>query len=808
MIPRAGDRVGPFLLLSELGKGGSAPVWLAHETYGNTVLRPAAVKLFRVDAATGNEGDAEARDAERRRIATEGRLLSAVEHPGIVRFYALVEDEKRGLVGLAMEVAQGTSLEERLVTDDALLDIAEVARIGEAVASALAAVHRAGLVHRDVKPANIVESGGAYKLVDFGLAGLTSNAGTPPVPLPETVPRGTKVSSLTLNGSSTNGAAQVAGTVGYVDPAMLGEGLSPGPASDLYGLGATLYELLTGRLPAATEGGLSGQILAGRAPAPPVATLREGVLPAFAELVDRLVLPSRRDRPTSAERVTSELGRIRRALLGAARALPPEDTGPFRGLLRFEASDRDVYFGRTAEVASTLELLRTRGFVTLVGPSGSGKSSLARAGIVPAIREGALGWPARWNALTVAPGRDPWTTVGEALRTWLGIDESGGTLGPPDLVAHLAERVDREGRGLLLVIDQLEELAMLVGREHAESRARTVELLSLLAERIIPGVRVLGTVRGDLLEVLLGTSGLARAVFRGSVPVSPLSELAWEEVSEEALSVYGYRFEDAALAAEITTELRTYASAMPLVQFALSQLWARRDRARKLITRDAWIALGGIRGALDRHGDATLAELVRVRPGAEREVREVLLALTTLQGTRATRTREELARTGDHDVVIAALVRARLLVEEGERLTLAHEALLGEWGKLRAFLAEARRERWLASDVEQAAERLRIEPDTATLLEGPRLAAALAVVSGGHVSLSPEALRLVSESQLAVRRARRKNLLIYATVSVTGLLLLTFAAFALVAARARERALGDRIEQLERRLQASPTSRP
>jgi eukaryotic-like serine/threonine-protein kinase len=821
-IPREGDRIGPFLLLSELGKGGSAPVWLAHEIYGTTVLRPVAVKLFSI-AETGEEGD-----AARRKIATEGRLLSSVEHPNIVRFYSLVEDERRGLVGLSMEVAHGTSLDDRLVESDEPPSFDEVLRIGETIASALAAVHRAGLVHQDVKPANIVESGGAYKLVDFGVAGGLATGSPPaadvsPLPLPDTVAKGSKASSLPRFSGGTTHLHGPVGTVGYVDPQILGAGASPAPASDLYGLGATLYELLTGVVPAASEAGLSGRVLDGRARAPLVRTRRPEVPVALAEAVDRLVSPRRGPaadaRPSSAERVAAELGRIRRELSGESRALPPESSGPFRGLLRFEATDRDVYFGRTAEIASTLELLRTKSFVTLIGPSGSGKSSLARAGIVPAIRDGALGFPSRWEAITVSPGRDPWRIFVDALRgesppAGEGLDRETS---PATLAEALAERVEREGVGLLLVVDQLEELAMLVGREHQESRRRAGELLALLAERVVPGVRVLGTVRGDLLEVLLGSSGLARAVFRGSVPISPLTELAWEEVLDESLSVYGYTIESARLAQEITEEVRAYASAMPLVQFALSRLWDRRDTTRKQITRTAWTALGGIRGALDRHADTTLARLVDGDPDAERDVRAVLLALTTLQGTRASRSRAELqlllgrptesvegqattAQAKRLQRLLDGLIEARLLVEEGERLSLAHEALLTEWGKLRGFLQEARRERLFASEVEQAAERHREQPEAALLLSGPRLEAALSVIASGRVPLSAEATLLVEESHAVVVRARRRRNLLGVALSLVAALSFLVAGLALWQAQRRERALEARISLLEHAL--------
>src|SRR6185436_11823596 len=132
--------------------------------------------------------------------------------------------------------------------------------------------------------------------------------------------------------------------------------------------------------------------------------------------VDALLDPESAKRPRSAEAVAWELERIRREIAGRSRPLPPEERGPFRGLGRFEEEDRDVYFGRSVEIAAGLEMIRARGLVALVGPSGSGKSSLARAGVLPAIVDGELGpWPRSWDAVVVTPGVDPWTAITRAL---------------------------------------------------------------------------------------------------------------------------------------------------------------------------------------------------------------------------------------------------------------------------------------------------------------------------------------------------------------------------------------------------------
>src|SRR5688572_8848508 len=162
--PEAARRLGPFVLVHQLGRGGFAPVWLAREVYGEVEIRRAAVKLFAFDP-----GDRGASEEGRPRIMEEARLLCRVEHPNIPRFYSVLSDDVSGVLGLVMEYVEGASLEKRLRVKKRL-SVYEALSIGAAIASALSAIHRAGLVHRDVKPANIIDAGGTYKLIDFGIA--------------------------------------------------------------------------------------------------------------------------------------------------------------------------------------------------------------------------------------------------------------------------------------------------------------------------------------------------------------------------------------------------------------------------------------------------------------------------------------------------------------------------------------------------------------------------------------------------------------------------------------------------------------
>ena len=772
-LPDFERKLGPFQLVQQLGRGGFAPVWLAREVYGDTVLRTAAVKLFVLgDGATrlGPAATPSGSGARGPGIVEEARLLCQVEHPNIVRFYSLPTDERRGVVGLAMEHVAGTSLDARLHAEKRL-SVEETLAAGVAVASALSAVHRAALVHRDVKPANIVDAGGIYKLIDFGIAAAETPARRVARERPERFvmddlpfdAAGSNLSQLVAEGAASGSAEVTSGTVGYIDPVCVVTGDRAVPASDLYSLGATLFECLSGTLPAVAAagagGGFRGEVLDGRAPAPRLRTVAPSVPPALAAVVDALLSPERDARPASAEWVALELDRVRRELAGRARALPPESVGPFRGLARFEAADRDVYFGRTAEVAAALELLRARGLVALIGPSGSGKSSLARAGVAPAVADGALGGAvATWDTVVVAPGADPRGALIAALAPLLDIEPATlASDAPEQVVQALTERAQTQRRGLLLLVDQLEELTTMAAPEHTDGREWACRLLAVLAERPLPGVRALVTVRRDLLDSLLALPRVGAAVVGGSLLVTSLTDAAWGEVLDQALDAYGYALEDASLRDELLAELHGTASAMPLVQFALSQLWNHRDAERKIIPRSAVRALGGVAGALELHAEGVVRSLSRARPAAEDVVRDVLLALTTPDGTRRTLAERELEKTVFSPFapqVLASLERARLVVREAQGLTLAHDALLVQWGRLRSWVAEGRDDRMLAEELEHDAARWKRSPESTAPWRRGRLAAAEAVAARGAVVLSRDALELVRAGRSAEGRVR------------------------------------------------------
>jgi serine/threonine protein kinase len=690
--PEEARRLGPYRCKDLLDKAGTAPVFKAVEEHAGLSLREVAVKVFDVgQQKTGDQGA----DARHARIMAEARALCRVQHPNVIRFHTLATDAKRGLMGLVMELADGISLDremEKLPRGDAKRATLAV-EVGISIASALAAAHEAGVVHCNVKPSNIMFTDGTHKLINFGIAASLRS--------------------------------------GDKEEARADSSKAPTASTDLTALGATLY-----------------QCIAGEAPGKPLAEAAPSAPGELAKLIDSLV--SGDDAPRSADAVRRALERIRSALAGRDRALPAEDRGPFPGLDRYDAADRDVFFGRSAEIAGVIELARTRGLVGIVGLSGSGKSSLTRAGVVPAIEEGALGgWPTKYRSVLVTPGTDLMAALDAALSKLL---DAPLAKEPEAIVQQLAADVDAKGEGLVILVDQLEEIVLKHDAKRDEARLAALDLLSRLADAPA-GLRAIAVVRRDLLDGVLAVDPhFSRALSRGIQLLGPLTGPAWEEVVDQSLEAYGYRFEDDALRKDVLADLRQRETAMTLVQFGLSRLWSARDAKKKIIPRSAFSAKDGMRGALEQHADEAIASLKVPRE----KIRDVILAMTTPEGTRAHVELDALVdRFGEaaKDVVFA-LTKARLVASEKDGFTFVHDSILREWGLVRGWIADARDDRLLLAHLERDAARWIESRDPAELWRKSRLAAAVDLWKRGIVSPSDAARQFVSKSASEEGKAR------------------------------------------------------
>ena len=257
---QVGQRLGPYRIEGLLGRGGMGIVFRARHDDGRTV----ALKVLRDELA--------ADDGYRQRLAHEARAAAEVDHPNLAP--VLEAGEVDGRLYLAVRYVDGRSLAERLAVGGPLA-VGELVRLAANVAAGLDALHRRGIVHRDVKPANILlAADGTAVLGDFGLA--KSRAWT----------------VLTKTG-------QVLGTPNYLAPEVI-RGQSATPLSDLYGLGCVLFECLAGASPFAGRGVLRvGRAHLEEEPGDPAAG-RDDVPPALAWTVRQALAKDPADRPPSA----------------------------------------------------------------------------------------------------------------------------------------------------------------------------------------------------------------------------------------------------------------------------------------------------------------------------------------------------------------------------------------------------------------------------------------------------------------------------------------------------------------------------
>lgn len=741
--------VDEFRIIRPLGRGAMGQVFIAHDTLLERVV---AIKFV-----AGMEPD----DDTRRRFLHEARAIARLQHPNVVSIYTVGEHEGRPY--LVSEYVQGTSLDltEKPLSRGVMLSIARD------LARGLAAAHRQGVLHRDLKPANaILAKDGQAKLLDFGLAKLLGTQGQSPIAraggpsvAPESISEG-PVHTLTATG-------MLLGTPLYLAPEIwAGEPASR--ASDLYSLGALLYELVAGQPPRTAATLREIKQLALRDDVIPLASVAPEVDPTLAAIIDRCLCREPEARYATVDDFCHALAQLEQPDLSLA--IPAGN--PYRGLHPFEAQHRALFFGRSSEIDALIERLRSEPLVLLAGDSGVGKSSLCYAGVLPRITEGALGERRAWSVLKMVPGRRPLSALGEALATSLQLPEESSTAllrdQPADLARLLRQRLGDQ-QGVLLFIDQMEELV-------TQSEAQEAELFSRAFSRLtarLPGFRVLGAVRGDFLTRLAALPGLEEDLVRATHLLRSLSSEAMRQAIVGPARLKGVRFESDALINELLDSSAD--GGLPLLQFALSELWDARDTARQMIPASGLRAIGGVTGALSRHADTVVESL---RPAQRDTARRILSRLVTADDTRSRRREDELLSDAPSERgTLDALVRGRLLVaregESGSEYEVAHEALIKAWPLLRSWLSTEGERRVALQRLEQAVRewhRLEHAKDTLWGEKQLREFAATAVVEG---TLGERERQFLADSRNAlVRRKRLTRLALYMAAGLAAALAL------------------------------------
>ena len=398
----------------------------------------------------------------------------------------------------------------------------------------------------------------------------------------------------------------------------------------------------------------------------------------------------------------------------------PEATArnPYKGLQAFGEADADDFFGRDSLVEKLREAVGSGGrLIALVGPSGSGKSSVVAAGLVPRLREGVIPGAESWVIASVTLGPDPMADVRAAISHASGAPATGD--GIPG---------SANGERVVLVIDQFEQLFT------AADEARRNQFLTALAEAVADAesqLLVLLTLRADFYDRPLQHPEFGAVFVPGVVHVLPMTARELEAAIVSPAEQVGVTVEPPLLA-ELVAETVASPGSLPLLQFALTELFDQRKGPN--VTLAGYAALGGLRGVLSRRAEAAFLAL---DADEQRIATQVFLRLVRLgRGTADSRRRltlSELTDLGTDAVglstVLTTFGRHRLLTFDHDPVTgqataeLAHEALLTEWERLAGWIdrhrAALRRRDALLSAVD---EWELSDRDVDYLLTGGRLA--------------------------------------------------------------------------------------
>jgi WD40 repeat protein/DNA-binding SARP family transcriptional activator len=440
-------------------------------------------------------------------------------------------------------------------------------------------------------------------------------------------------------------------------------------------------------------------------------------------------------RPPMAEFVSL----IMAGLAGADAGVREELPNPYKGLRAFDEADAADFFGRADLVDELLARLGCddmRGRLLLVvGGSGTGKSSVVRAGLLPRVRRGDVTGSEGWFVTSMLPSSAPFKELAESLRRIAVADA-------PDLADRLAEDggIDRVLRGLvpddgqlLLVVDQFEELFTLAG-DH-DQRAFLDGVMHAVSARD-SRLRIVATLRADFYDRPLAVHGFGTLVNDATVTIAAMSPADLEAAVVEPVERVGGTIERA-LVAELVSAVVDEPAALPSLQFALFEL-AERSPAKRL-TLSMYREVGGVDGAIASRAELLYSSLDDSERAAVRRMFERLVVVGAEgEPTRRRAARSELSSIVADSSVDAAIdtwAQARLLTLDRNPQTrvptveVAHEALLREWPRLRRWIEEDRDAIVLLGHLREAsASWVELGRDPGALYRGTRLQAALEVV--------------------------------------------------------------------------------
>jgi DNA-binding SARP family transcriptional activator/WD40 repeat protein len=434
---------------------------------------------------------------------------------------------------------------------------------------------------------------------------------------------------------------------------------------------------------------------------------------------------------------------------------------PFKGLAFFDRADAEYYCGRERVVSELVARLAESTLVGILGPSGIGKSSLLRAGVLAALRAGVLPGSAEWRQVLLRPGKHPSAELGRAV----------GDRGLREEVARLAP-----GNRIVIAVDQLEELFTVCERE--DERAEFLDQVGAVCHDAERRALVVCSLRADFYGRVGSYPRFAELLSRSHVLLGPMGPDELARAIEQPASRAGLEVERALIAA-LVSEVSGERGGLPLLSTTLLELWWASDGHTLRLER--YRATGGVRGAVARLAEDAYRHLGRPE---QLVARGVMLRLVSGDDETLVRRRipfADLDRVDGAAPVVAALIEARLLTVSDGEVELSHEALVREWPRYREWLVEDRIGRRLHSHLSTAAREWEArDRDPGELYRGARLAGAVEWRASHRDQLNSLELDFIASSQRRAGRQARRLRLVLAGVVLLLLLSLLAGGIALI----------------------------
>lgn len=372
-------------------------------------------------------------------------------------------------------------------------------------------------------------------------------------------------------------------------------------------------------------------------------------------------------------------------------------TSPYKGLKKFDSSEWDAkrFWGREQLIEDLHKDLSASNMLLLLGASGSGKSSVVSAGLIPKLAEE---WGANLVTLTLTPDENPFESLYASLLRSSVVKQADAKIAQqaePDTLTRIINQKSKDSFWLIF-LDQFEELFTLSSeQERNQFIAGLIYLHNALDCAKQRSVKVIMTMRADFSDRLSPYAEFSN-ITKGQIRfIADMQEHELRRAIEQPAAHHGVVFEEG-LVEEIIKDVQGQAASLPLLQYTLDQLWQREsisDQMRSLRKRTYW-TLGGVSGALQNRVDEIYRQLCQA--GKERAVKQIFLRLVSIDGSRVARRRayrNEFEANPAKNAIVDELIQEVLLVSDVDRagqrtVEIAHEALFTSWSTLRNWIAE------------------------------------------------------------------------------------------------------------------------